>query len=158
MELTDRTARLADFWGRVAGELSEQAMEAPRQAARVAVLENLLLSRLPRHEGDRRVNQVVAAVLRSRGTMPVQALACLQGISRQHLKNCFHDWVGTNPKFFSRVVRFRHLLAGLRANPATRWADAAQEFGYYDQAHLISDFREMTRTTPEDYRCAIPAR
>jgi AraC-like DNA-binding protein len=32
------------------------------------------------------------------------------------------------------------------------WAEVAMEHGYYDQAHLIHDFRELTGLTPTAYR------
>ena len=35
--------------------------------------------------------------------------------------------------------------------PAAGWADLAAEHGYYDQAHLIHEFREFTGLAPETY-------
>jgi AraC-like DNA-binding protein len=32
------------------------------------------------------------------------------------------------------------------------WAEAAAEHGYYDQSHLIHDFRELAGITPTAYR------
>lgn len=38
----------------------------------------------------------------------------------------------------------------MRERPAA-WAQLAVEAGYYDQAHLNRDFRELAGTTPTDF-------
>jgi AraC-like DNA-binding protein len=49
----------------------------------------------------------------------------------------------------ARIVRFQRALAA--RGP---WAEVAQGCGYYDQAHLIRDFREFSGLSPAAYRAA----
>jgi AraC-like DNA-binding protein len=37
------------------------------------------------------------------------------------------------------------------------WAVLAQELGYFDQAHFISDFKKLVGRTPADYERAEAA-
>jgi AraC-like DNA-binding protein len=63
----------------------------------------------------------------------------------------FRDRVGMTPKLLSRVLRFDAVIRGLQGEPRVRWADVATRFGYFDQAHLIADFKEFTGVSPTAY-------
>ena len=68
-------------------------------------------------------------------------------MSTRHLERRFLDRVGLTPKLFSRMRRFQSVFAAIEDGDAN-WAAAASACGYYDQAHLIRDFREFTGKTP----------
>jgi len=55
------------------------------------------------------------------------------------------------PKVLARVLRFDAVIRGLRAATNVRWADVAARHGYFDQAHLIADFRAFAGVTPQAY-------
>jgi AraC-like DNA-binding protein len=107
---------------------------------------------------DRRVDAAVEAIMRSGGRRSIDAIAADIGISRQHLARAFAYHVGVSPKTFARVMRFRRALALCvgRLHPADRlkplrtpdWGGLAAELGYFDQSHLIAEFREFAGTTP----------
>jgi AraC-like DNA-binding protein len=64
---------------------------------------------------------------------------------RQFRRRCL-DESGLAPTQLCRVLRFRRACAlGRRGLP---WGLIAAEAGYFDQAHLIRDFREFTGVTP----------
>jgi AraC-like DNA-binding protein len=44
------------------------------------------------------------------------------------------------------------LVERLHAGARLDWAGLALELGYFDQSHLIRDFRRLTGYTPEKYR------
>jgi AraC-like DNA-binding protein len=64
------------------------------------------------------------------------------------LRNLFGREVGLSPKHFARIGRVRRVLslAGQR-----RWATVAEDAGFFDQAHMISDFRAFMGVSPEAY-------
>ena len=49
-----------------------------------------------------------------------------------------------------RLRRFQRALDNI-AGPAVDWAQLADESGYYDQSHLIRDFKDFCGLTPETY-------
>jgi AraC-like DNA-binding protein len=50
----------------------------------------------------------------------------------------------------ARILRFEAALDSKARFPDKSWADVAQEFGYYDQMHMIHDFRRFTGDTPSN--------
>jgi AraC-like DNA-binding protein len=72
-------------------------------------------------------------------------------VTRQHLARRFSQLVGVSPKTFARVVRLGRVIERVRAMPAggaINWSALALDVGYYDQAHLVDEFRELTGVTP----------
>ncbi|HEX7829077.1 MAG TPA: helix-turn-helix transcriptional regulator [Thermoanaerobaculia bacterium] len=119
----------------------------------IAGLEAELLRRLD-PDRDRRVDYAVDRIVATGGAIRVEDVADEAGISRQHLARQFRHHVGVSPKMFARVMRFRRVVDAL--DVASDWADVAAKFGYYDQSHLIADFRELAGTTPNAFHFSNP--
>jgi hypothetical protein len=56
--------------------------------------------------------------------------------------------VGCTPKTLARIARFQRVLGLREGRPEWGWARVAVEAGYYDQAHLIGDYRRFAGLTP----------
>jgi transcriptional regulator GlxA family with amidase domain len=82
----------------------------------------------------------------------VAALAEETGWSARHLRTKFADEVGLTPKAAARVVRFdrtRHLLQRRAASGRPLdLAALAAACGFYDQAHMDSEFRALAGSAP----------
>ncbi len=61
----------------------------------------------------------------------------------------FRDTLGVGPKAFSQLTRFRRALRAARQPDRANWASVAATAGYYDQAHLITEFRAIAGVTPQ---------
>jgi AraC-like DNA-binding protein len=152
-EVTDRNTNLENLWGKEARRLEERMAELSSTPKRIALLEAELLRRLyPRRADDAHVSAAVNLILQSQGSVSVETLSASIGISRQHLARRFEAHVGIRPKLFARVIRFKGLLKHAGHAESMEWVTAAVELGYYDQAHMIADFREFTGITPATFR------
>jgi AraC-like DNA-binding protein len=78
------------------------------------------------------------------------------GLSHTKFIQLFREHVGLTPKLFCRVRRFRTLLNRIEKGLPVNWAGLAADCGYFDQAHLIRDFRAFAGITPIDYSRAMP--
>jgi AraC-like DNA-binding protein len=88
----------------------------------------------------------VRAILESGGRAPIDSLAAWAGASLRHLERQFREDVGLTPKTFSRIVRLQAALRRVRqGSPLT---DVALGCGFYDQAHMTRDFRELASMSP----------
>jgi AraC-like DNA-binding protein len=146
-ELVDRHVHLDALWGRRAHELRERLCAAPTTHQRFAILEAELASRLD----QRRVHPVVPYALDrlARPEARVGDIAKSASLSQRRLIEVFTAAVGITPKRFGRVLRLQRATA-LARRAALDWTRIAHECGYYDQAHLIHDFRQLADVTPSE--------
>jgi len=114
----------------------------------VPAIEEVLLGRLQRT----RVPELSVAVHRlieSGGAMSIDELSGIFGGARR-LERAFRRDVGMPAKTLARVVRFQRAVRALDGGAANGAALAAA-CGYFDQAHLIRDFRAFAGQTPTEY-------
>ena len=113
-------------------------------------MERWLIARLaPRRLVHPAVRWTADQIAASGGRLPIDALARQTGFTRKHLGNLFHQQVGLSPKSLARVHRFRGALQLLdRADGRVPWAALAEQCGFYDQSHLINEFRRFTGFSP----------
>lgn len=162
--LTDGRADLADLWGRsCAGRLQDGLWErALSDRERLHLIEQALVERLHMHgvqpasargaaAGSPLARAAVARIEASGGALRVESLADDLRVSRQHLAAQFREQVGLSPKLFARIARFRRATEKARGRQAVDWATLALDCGYFDQSHLIRDFRDFAATTPEQF-------
>lgn len=88
--------------------------------------------------------------------LTVQAVADAMSMSARKLRHDFKASVGLAPKAFARVRRLQRALRLIVGQPqsdsaAMSWADVAASAGYFDQAHMVHDFRRLTGATPTAY-------
>lgn len=91
------------------------------------------------------------AFLEEDPTKPVAEIARRLGVSHGYLDREFTRVVGLTPRSLGRLLRVRRLLDGLDVHGTPNWADLAVALGWFDQAHLIRDFRRHTGVSPTRY-------
>jgi len=148
--ITDLSVAIADLWRPRDRHLVDT--QPTTLGGWRAPFERLLLARLERAErADRTVDAAVRAILRAGGNLSIAALAPALGVTRQHLARAFARHVGVPPKMFARVARVRKVLAKARVASKIDWTALALDAGYYDQAHLAGEVREITGRTPTEW-------
>ena len=153
-ELTDRHIDLATLWGRLAAaELRERLCAAATPARRFHVLEQALTAYLCRRPFDAHPAIVPAlrALEQTQADVTMRAVARQVGLSQRRFIEIFAAHVGMTPKRFGRVRRFQRAMIRARGGNPPNLARLALECGYYDQSHLIHDFREFSGLCPTEY-------
>jgi len=155
--LADQHVALAALWRGAASELRERLCAAATAAARFAVLEQVLMQRLAEPHGHPAVPFALEELGRP-GTTVGEVAARLQ-LSRRRLIEVFTAEVGMTPKRLSRVLRFQRASALARRANMPDWGRLALACGYFDQPHLIRDFRELTGMSPGRFvQASAPAK
>lgn len=146
-ETTDRLLPLGDVWGAEGWQLEAQVAEAKSAKQCVALLEAQLVD--PGKPGV--VQRVAAYIVNRTGQVRVDDLAFDAGMSARQLRRLFVEQIGLTPKHFCRVIRFRHSLSRLGQSRRGDWTQVALECGYYDQAHFINEFKELSGYSPGEF-------
>jgi AraC-like DNA-binding protein len=70
-------------------------------------------------------------------------------ISERHLSRVFRQSFGISPKRFTKIARIEKVLASRR--DGLTWTEAAYACGFYDQSHMIRDFKEIVGQSPIEF-------
>jgi AraC-like DNA-binding protein len=150
-ELTDREVALTDLWGEGGRALQRAMADAGSVGRRLHVFEGALRRRLERHDTpDDVVRRAVERIVSSGGAAREDEIVSDLGVGARQLRRRFAAAVGLSPKRLGRIVRLQGALRVAAAGGST-WSDVAVSSGYYDQAHMIADFRTLTGRTPSDF-------
>ena len=141
-ELVDRAVRLTDLWGPAARSLADELAADP---ARVL---SRLAAALDARQAPADESVLTAAMRELSSSARLADTASRIGVSERHLRTLFAREVGVSPKHFARISRVRRVLA---LAGRERWATVADEAGFFDQAHMISDFRSLMGVSPGAY-------
>ncbi len=162
--LHDDLRQLTDRWAAVE-HLPVPALSAIAAALRGTSSPDTRLARL--HEGlshviasrpapDARVVAAVQAIRASHGAVMVDELVYDLAMTPRTMQRLFARQVGISPKLLGRIVRFQRVFTAWRADPR-RLARVAAECGYFDQSHLVRDFRDFAGAPPAGFLAELPA-
>jgi AraC-like DNA-binding protein len=139
---------------------------------RFTAMETLIATRVAEAEIPGCISSAWRRLVATDGRIPLASLASEMDCSHRTLIARFRTHVGFPPKTIARLLRFDRTVRSLnqlsrqRANEpagkpyieaaqaderlvgAIQWAELAADCGYFDQAHLIKDFREFAGSTP----------
>ncbi len=97
---------------------------------------------------DDPVAYVVDEIMAQSGQLSIEASAKMVGLSPRQFRRRFESAVGLNPKLFARIIRFQHVLSLSKTCDRKDWASLAIDAGYYDQAHMINDYKAFYGFSP----------
>jgi AraC-like DNA-binding protein len=154
-ELAGFDGHAEDVLGPVVGELLDRLRSATGWSTRFPVVDDVLgrIARPPRGVPPE-VEHAWRLLLRSGGRLAIGDLARTVGWSERHLGQRFVEEIGLAPKTAARVIRFQHARERLQRNVRCGRPDVAgvaAATGYFDQAHLVRDWRRFTGLAPTQW-------
>src|SRR5690606_12001649 len=87
-------------------------------------------------------------LLQRQGNMTIDHVAAQACLSVRQFERVSRARLGMSPKAFARVVRFSAAYRLREERPGLRWTDIAYQCGYFDQMHLIRDFKDFAGMAP----------
>jgi AraC-like DNA-binding protein len=99
---------------------------------------------------------LVERILREPEIKTVDDLANRAGMGKRRLQRIFNEYVGASPKWVIRRYRLHDLVEKANSGSQLDWSQVALELGYFDQAHLINDFKSIVGCSPAEYQKLIP--
>jgi methylphosphotriester-DNA--protein-cysteine methyltransferase len=151
--LRNRTVLLDELWGAAARTLRARLQATPSPAGRLRLLEAALVARLDgAWRGDPMARQALHALHEQPATASIEAVRRSCGAAPAQFIRRFEAAVGLTPKRYARVLRFNRALAAIVQGTPHDWATFAVDAGYFDQSHLIHEFKRLSGSTPTAYR------
>ncbi len=94
------------------------------------------------------LDHVISQIIEKNGNVKVEKLCADLNINPRTLRRYFRQQVGVSPKEFAWFFRLNKLHKYLMYDENISIHDVVYLLGYYDQAHLINDFKKYARYSP----------
>jgi AraC-like DNA-binding protein len=153
-DISEKVVSLTDLWGADGATLPTRLAEQANINARVELMQSELVRRLPCATSASRqtATHALDLLIAGRGRLSVHEVAVAIGLSERRLQQLFQTHIGLPPTAWRRLARLHACLRALRQKPDMAWADLAVATGFYDQSHLINEFRDLCGCTPAAFR------
>lgn len=160
-EIANLSISLDDALGSDARHLEEQLHDLSTIEERLAHIQGFLAGQLMKRQKFyqwKRIRHNIRQIDMTRGMLTINNLANAACLSRKQHEREFKKMVGLSPKQYLKVIRFQHTLFAHQQFPEESLTELAHRCGYFDQAHMINDFKQLSGLTTGQYftECDTP--
>lgn len=151
-ELKNTFFTVNEVLGKEGKDLEDKFNNSVSLSERVKIVNSFLIHRKKKSKRLKRIeltNSILKILDSNNCRIKVKSLTKELGLPERTLQWEFLNHIGLTPKEFIRIFRFKRILNEMLSGNKLNWAEAAQASGYYDQAHLINEFKEATNLTPD---------
>lgn len=147
-ELFDKGFDAQDLLGPELAVINEQLQNIADLDEGKNIVEKFLLRRLQTIKSTLPFDSAMQALLHLHGKLSIEETASLSCLSIKQFERTCKERIGMNPKMYARILKFSKAYR-LRENfPEMSWTAIGYESGYYDQMHLIRDFKVFAGVNP----------
>jgi AraC-like DNA-binding protein len=135
-------------------ELEHNLYEAPSFEGKINIVEKFLMNQLRINYNEYEINRIalsIALINHAKGMITIETLSNASFLSRKQYERTFLIYIGTSPKQFLKAVRFQNTLHEKQKNKNISLTELAYYCGYYDQSHMINDYKLLSGKTPSQY-------
>lgn len=87
------------------------------------------------------ITEAVGAIIEKRGNLQIGDLSSDIFVSKRQLERLFAEYIGCSVKGLASLIRYQFLWNEIVYNPTFKIMDAVTKYGYFDQSHLLNNFR-----------------
>lgn len=151
-ELADKTISASLVFGREIEEFESIALSSCPDEEKIAAANEFFLGRIPKPDKTIALaTELVDLILRDIEIKTVDDLVERSGIGKRTLQRIFREYVGASPKWVVCRYRLHETVEKLNSGQKLDLAQLAVGLGYFDQAHLINDFKALVGCTPAQF-------
>lgn len=140
--------------GEKANEIEDQLEQSNNFSDRVNIIEAFLRKLLVKKSTEynfKRLNNSLFQIISSNAPIGTDNLASTACLSRKQFERIFSELIGNSPKQMLKTIRFQKSIHLKSKNPDISLTQLAYASGYYDQSHMISDFKQLSGHTPAKF-------
>ena len=152
-ELRNQIIGCGDFFGTHVESVNDQIASSPAIHDKIRAAEHFLLTHLQNpSQYNTLVTQAIDIIHSQNGVISVAELTTMTGATERQLQRKFEEQIGISPKRYTGITRMQYALRMLRTKSAhLSLAGVACESGFFDQAHLIREMKNLSGLTPGQY-------
>lgn len=137
--------------------LEERLMEAGSLEERAHIFINAyerLLSKYKQDDMKKGIEKYVRErIINTAGMVSIQDIMAETGYSEAYIRRIFKQYNGISPKQFAKFIRFQYLLKEIKSDSSIE--ELAMKCNYYDEAHMIKEFKNYAGMTVETYKKTV---
>ncbi|OBX26620.1 AraC-like DNA-binding protein [Gelidibacter algens] len=151
---TNHIIAAEDIFNKTISYLFEQLCTAKNLSERGLLTDTFLLGWLRKQKSSNHtdaISFIIDLVLKRTEPTNVVQLANYANMGLRNFERHFLEEVGMPPKLFCSVTRFNHAFEIKLKYPQKDWTSIAHECGYFDQMHLVKDFKRFSGNSPVSF-------
>jgi AraC-like DNA-binding protein len=149
-EICDNAFSADSVIGSVVDKFYSQLINAANIQEKIGFADEFLFGFLKKRRGVYYNDGItrISEHLLSNSLPNITQYAVQANMSLRNFERRFSEQVGTSPKLFCRLLRFSAAVQTKVACPEKSWIDIAYDCGYYDDMHLIKEFKQFSTESP----------
>lgn len=147
-ELFDCGFDARDFFGVKMKFIYAQLQEIANLEIGKNIVEKFLLEYVSKVKEMLPLDYAIRMLLSSDGNFSMTSIASLSCLSMKQFERKCQQRLGMNPKLYARILRFSKAYRMREIYPNISWIKIAYEAGYFDQMHMIRDFKVFAGVNP----------
>ncbi len=147
-ELFDAGFDALDFFGSEMKSIKEQLQHITNMEEGKNIVEKFLLNQVKSLKGILPFDNALRILLNHDGNISIRKTAQFSCLSLKQFERKCKERIGMNPKMYARILKFSKAYRLHEALPQFSWTQIAYEAGYYDQMHMIRDFKSFAGVNP----------
>lgn len=144
-----------DVFGNKAKNLNEAMRNAVNIEQMAGFADKFLLYFLAMQKSNINSNDGITFVsnelFKNTSLLNIEQYAGKAFMSVRNFARRFNEQVGVSPKLYCRIMRFNNAINTKFKHPQTTWTSIAYDCGYFDQMHMIKDFKEFANFNPSEF-------
>ncbi len=133
-------------------ELALRRLEGPN-GLDAEVLEDILMQEAAIE--DRLMNAMVVESIEqirlSSGKIKIKDIYSSLNVSKSRLEQLFNKEIGLTPKEYCKIEKINYFIDQYKSKLPQSLTELTNQCGYYDQSHLIKDFKYFLETSPRSF-------
>ena len=116
---------------------------------RVQFCSTYLIKRLDTFRMNDDMMNVLFDMMASNGKQKIADICVRNVVSSRKLERIFNENMGISPKSMASLIRYQMLWQELCCGKNYNIHDLVEKYGYFDQSHLLNEFRKRHAMTPQ---------
>lgn len=120
-------------------------------ATKINLLESYLLKKYDESRLHHKFDHCLDVIRKGNCKINVEQLAYAVNSNYKSLDRWFQKYVGTTPKKYLQLNRFKNVLQSIDNQSRIDWMQLVVDYGFHDQSHFINHFKSIAGVTPTEY-------